>query len=377
LNQHTPKRSTAKELVRLSGRFRILFLYDVAEVIDLKMLRSLVGARGGPVERIFPRGTPEYVRLEETPIVEPAESLSIGRDITAACSVKYYPFGVVVVQVEVPFDCNWQLLLAQNSRWIDATDLDKDVREVARRRLDRVAGAVVRPTKEWLQEIYLVTEINEIRNEHGEQPTADELLVSHGGEIVQLVRGETAPLAGKACEEVLQTSLSYYPRDLVVVGSSAAVVYDRSEDAAVAAHVLEYAKMQLLEFRYYDRLMTEVLTDFYDVLERKRSVLFSRWSLPRDAQRFNTVQLDVMELTERIDNAIKFVSDIYYARVYKVAATRVGVPDYRTLVKQKLRTVGGLYDFLIDQFNEARSFVLEVGVAILAALDVILLLRGK
>jgi hypothetical protein len=56
-------------------------------------------------------------------------------------------------------------------------------------------------------------------------------------------------------------------------------------------------------------------------------VLLSRRTLPREAQRFNTIRLDVMDLTERIDNAIKFVSDIYYARVYRLAATRMGVQD--------------------------------------------------
>ena len=184
-------------------------------------------------------------------------------------------------------------------------------------------------------------------------------------------------LSPKACEEVLQASLSYFPSDLVVVGSYAAVVRDRAEDAAAVTQILEYAKMQLLEFRYYDRLMTKMLAEFYDALERKRNFLFSRWSLPRDAQRFNTVRLDVMELTERIDNAIKFVSDSYYARVYRLAARRVGVPDYRTLVDEKLETAGDLYDFMVDQFNESRSFVLEVCVAILAVLDVIFLFRGK
>jgi uncharacterized Rmd1/YagE family protein len=85
----------------------------------------------------------------------------------------------------------------------------------------------------------------------------------------------------------------------------------------------------------------------------------------------------VMELTERIDNAIKFVSDVHYARLYRVAATRMGVPDYRDLVEEKLRTVGELYEVMVDQFNEARSFLVELGIAILALLDVILLLRLK
>ncbi len=355
----------------------MLYLYDVAEAIDLDLLRSLLGTRAGPVERPFPRRTPQYVRFEHTPILEPAEPLLIGGDTSASCSVKYYSFGVIVVQLEVPFDCDWPFLLSQNSRWMDAADVGTDVREMARRHLEQVAGAVTRPMRDWLAETYFVTEIHEVRDAHGNQPAAAELLNSYGSEIVQLERGETIPLSPKACKEALEASLSYFTSDLVVVGSYAAVVRDRPEDAAAVTQVLEYAKMQLLEFRYYDRLMTKMLADFYDTLERKRNFLFSRWSLPRDAQRFNTIRLDVMELTERIDNAIKFVSDIYYARVYRLASRRVGVPDYRTLVDEKLDTAGDLYDFMVDQFNESRSFVLEVCVAILAVLDVIFLFRGK
>jgi hypothetical protein len=164
---------------------------------------------------------------------------------------------------------------------------------------------------------------------------------------------------------------------LVVPGGSAAFVYDRSEDAEATSQVLEYAKVQLLEFRYYDGLMTRLLSEIYAALERKRNFLFSRWSVPRDAQRFNTIRLDVMELTERVDNAIKFVSDIYYARLYELAAARIGVPEYRDLVDEKLRTAGELYDSMIDQFHDSRSFVLEVAVAILAVLDVVLLFAGK
>ena len=222
-----------------------------------------------------------------------------------------------------------------------------------------------------------VVEIHEIRDALGNQPTADELVASHGGDLVRLMRGETLAFAPKSIEEALQASLSYYPSDLAVIGSHGAVVYDGAEDAAAVTQVLEYAKMQLLEFRYYDRFMTRVLADFYTALERKRNALIARWTLPREAQRFNTTRLDVMDLTERIDNAIKFVSDIYYARVYRLAATRMGVQDYRNLVDQKLHTFGELYDFMVDQFNETRSFVLEVLVAILAVLDVIFLFRGR
>jgi hypothetical protein len=363
--------------MQLCGRFRILFLYDVAESIDLEKLRDLLGSRGGSAEHAFPRRTPEYVRFEQAPVVEPGEVVDVRGGVKAACPVKYYAFGVIVIQVEVPFETNWKSLVEQCAQWMDAPNVEPLMREMVRQRLDQIRPAVIKPTEVSLHESYLVTEIHEIRDREGKQPPAADLLSSHGQELVQLIRGETVPLSSKAQEETLNASPSYYPSDLVVIGSHGAVVYDRAEDAAAAAQVLEYAKVQLLEFRYYDRFMSRVLADVYSALERKRNVLFSRWSLSREAQRFNTIRLDVMDLTERIDNAIKFVSDIYYARVYQLAATRMGVPDYRNLVDEKLRAVGELYDFMVDQFNETRSFVLEVLITILAVLDVIFLFRGK
>jgi len=230
--------------------------------------------------------------------------------------------------------------------------------------------------KDWLQEDYLVINLEQVQRPEGPLSGTD-LISAHGQKIAQLVRGELTPLAPGVTEEILQSSISYYASDLVVAGASASLVYDRGEDAAATNQVLEYAKMQLLEFRYYDGLMSQLLSDVYTALERRRNVLLSRWSVPRDAKRFNTIRLDVMDLTERIDNAIKFVSDIYYARLYRLAATRMGVPDYRSLVDEKLRTVGELYDVMVDQFNEARSFIVEFAIAILALLDVILLLRIK
>ena len=363
--------------MRLRGCFRVLFLYDVAEAIDSEKLRDLLGPRGGTVRRAFPRRTPEYVRFEQPPIVEPAQSIDLASGERVLCSIKYYPFAVVVLQLEAPFECDWDELVTQASRWTDASDVEPYAREIVRQHLERLKTAVVRPMNDWLIEDYLAINVEQIESPGGKALSATELLSTYGQQIAQSVRGEVTPLASSVAEEVLQSSLSYYNSDLVVIGSSGALIYDRGEDAAATNQVLEYAKMQLLEFRYYDGMMTRLLSEVYSVLEQRRNAVLSRWSIPRAAQRFNTVRLDVMELTERIDNAIKFVSDIYYARLYHLAATRMGVPDYRGLVDEKLRTVSELYDVMIEQFNEARNFVVEFAIAVLCLLDVIFLLRFR
>ena len=79
---------------------------------------------------------------------------------------------------------------------------------------------------------------------------------------------------------MLQSSLSYYPTDLLVTGWVAALVYDTAEGAAPTIQLLEYANTQLLEFRHYDDVLTRVLENVYKMLEH-RGGLFRRWKMAR------------------------------------------------------------------------------------------------
>jgi hypothetical protein len=175
---------------------------------------------------------------------------------------------------------------------------------------------------------------------------------------------------------VLASSLSYYPHDLLVVGWLAALVYDSPEGAAPVVQLLEYANSQLLEYRRYDEILTAILKDAYAALER-RGGFFSRWWLAQDAERLNRLRLEITELTERADNAIKFLSDMFYARAYRLAASKVGASDYRSLVDQKLRTAGELYEFMVNEFREARGFLLEVLVVVILVIELVPIFRGK
>jgi hypothetical protein len=168
--------------------------------------------------------------------------------------------------------------------------------------------------------------------------------------------------------------MSYYPNDVVVVGWNAAFGYD-SAGAETTMQLLEYANSQLLEFRHYDDLLTRELAGVYDSLGSK--TMISRWRLPGEASRLQTVLLDVTELTERADNAIKFLSDMFSARLYRLAASKIGVPDYKVLVQEKLRTAEDLYRFLIDQFHQSRTFVLESMVVLILLIELVYVFHGK
>jgi hypothetical protein len=190
------------------------------------------------------------------------------------------------------------------------------------------------------------------------------------------VRGDRQRLSTGECAEVLQSRISYYESDLAVIGWNAAFLYDTSAGAETAIQLLEYANSQLLEFRHYDELLTGILDNVYDSLEQRRGFPV-RWRMARSATRLHTVLLDIAELTERADNSIKFLSDMFAARLYRLAAAKVGVPDYKDLVAQKLKTAEDLYHDMIEQFNQARGFFLEVLVVLILLIELFYLFRGK
>ncbi len=355
----------------LHGSVLVLIQFDVCEEIKLDSLRQIFGAR--TVEQpSFKHPAPGYVRYQRPPVLEPIDPLVLDSGERLHGQIKYYDYGVLSVVFELPFSGEWDTLVRLAGRWVWDVDFVRHASRIARQRLERAAPALVKPYPEWLSEDYFIFHVSEMAGNLG----AAAVCHSHGAEIAQIVRGETAELSEGERGEILQSRISYYPNDLAVIGWNAAFLYDTEAGAETAIQLLEYANSQLLEFRHYDELLTGELESVYDALEEGTGP-WARWRLARAATKLHTVLLDVSELTEHADNAIKFLSDMFSARLYKLAAAKVGVPDYKDLVTQKVQTAEELYRFMVDQFNQSRAFVLELTVVVILIIELFFLFRGK
>lgn len=356
----------------LCGSVLVLIQFDVCEEIRLDQLRHILGAR--TADASFKHLAPGYVRYQRPPVEEALEPIVLESGERLQGDIKYFDYGVVGVVFELPFSGDWDKLVQLSSRWVWDTNFESLAARIVKKKLERAAPAVIKPySGEWLKEDYFIFHLREIAG----SPSAAELLASQGDGITRVVRGEVQPLSDGERQEVLQSRISYYPNDLAVIGWNAAFIYDSPAGAETAIQLLQYANSQLLEFRHYDELLTKQLEDVYDFLDRGSHGLWSRWRTARAASKLHTVLLDVGELTERADNAIKFLSDMFSARLYKLAASKVGVPDYKDLVQQKLQTAEELYRFMIDEFNQSRAFVLELMVVVILIIELIWVFRGK
>jgi hypothetical protein len=355
----------------VQGSILVLIQFDVAEEIRLDELRKIFGARTAGAS--FKHPTPGYVQYQRPPVLEPVEALVLETGERLDAQIKYYDYGVLSVVFELPFSGDWNDLVRLSGRWVWDTDFASLASRIVKKRLERARPALIKPYGNWLHEDYFIFHVRDIAG----KPLASEVLKTHGDQIAQIVRGETLPLSEGERQEIVQGRISYYPTDLAVIGWNGAFLYDTIAGAETAIQLLEYANSQLLEFRHYDELLTRELEGVYDFLENGGTGLWSRWRTARAATKLHTVLLDVDELTEHADNAIKFLSDMFSARLYKLAASKIGVPDYKDLVQQKLKTAEELYHFMVDQFNQSRAFVLELMVVVILVIELVMLFRGK
>ena len=368
----TPAQSVATTQAKsLQGSVLVLIQFDVCEEIKLDSLRDIFGARRQDAS--FKHPAPGYVRFQRPPVVEPVEPMMLESGERLDVQIKYYDYGVLSVVFELPFSGDWDTLVRLAGRWVWDTDFTSFAQKIVKQKIERARPALVKLYDSWLHEDYFVFHVRDIVG----NPSAAELLASQGGRIAQIVRGENCALSDGEQQEIMQSKISYYPNDLAVISWNAAFLYDTSSGAETVIQLLEYANSQLLEFRHYDELLTRELQSVYDFMDSGSTGIWARWRNAKRANRLHTVLLDVDELTERADNAIKFLSDMFSARLYRVAASKIGVSDYKNLVNQKVHTAEELYRFMVDQFHQSRAVVLEVMVVIILVIELIWLFKGS
>jgi hypothetical protein len=208
-------------------------------------------------------------------------------------------------------------------------------------------------------------------------PTAQALVEEHGDDIVRLLRGEREPLSRQEREEVLRHRISYLEHDLLVPTWNAAFVYDNESGAQAASEIVEFANSQLLEFRYYDNLLARELARIYADLQTP--AWFKGWGgrrYTRAAQQVHALFIDVNELTDRAENALRVAGDIYTARVLTLTGARLGLDQWKANVQEKLKTLDDIYRFAVEQTGMARGEALEVMIVLILIFELVLFFMG-
>lgn len=349
------------------------YLFDVAESADLSRVPALIGGATVPA-RLTPKpATPAYVQYDKPPLSFDGEAVGVGDIDGLRTRVRVYDYGVVSVALARSFEGPWSDLVGLGQGIIENAELEQRAEQVCRVVIDRLRPALVNPRETFLSEDYVVFTVNTL-----ESPIpADELLATRGDEIAALLRGERQPLSAQEKQKVLEHRISYLADDLVVPTWNAAFVYDTPAGAQASLEILEFANSQLLEYRHYDELLDDELAEIYGRLKRPR--WYDQWigsRYARAAREVHALFIDVNELTDRTENTLKFIGDIYAVRLFELVADRLGLDKWKSDVEAKLKTLDDIYRFAVEQSQMSRGHSLEVMVVLILMFELVLFFLG-
>lgn len=355
----------------MDARVTLLYLYDVAEAIALdRVSEALARSSAGQVAE--PALPPPKVHYERAPLTFTASAVGAPPVGGLDARVRIYDYGVVSLALTRTFSGTWDDFAALGPQLIDNAPLDAQAEACCRAVVDRLAPALERMREPFISEDYAV---------FGVEPTpatvAEQLIADHGAHIAALLRGESARLSAQEVDEVLRHRLSYLADDVVVPTWNAAFVCDTGSGIDVAVDMFEFANSQLLQFRYYDQVLDSELARLYTELQRDRGrYLFGARRYTRAARHVHARSIDVRELLDRTENGLKFVGDIYLARLFALIGTRLGLERWKAQVREKLQTLDGIYHFAVEQSGIARGEFLELTIIAILVLELILFFLG-
>jgi len=192
---------------------------------------------------------------------------------------------------------------------------------------------------------------------------------------VPLLLGDRVCVSPQIREDIIKNSLSYSNEDLAVISWDSALLCG-PESPTDIIDLIEFANVQVLELRYYDRELTREMARMYDDIEHAdRLSWFSRSRQYHAIMKHQMkTSAEISETIEKVDNLIKVTEDVYYARVYAAALKILRSGQWSESVSRKIDVIRENYSMLSDEVRIQHSNFLEWVVILLIAFEIVVML---
>jgi hypothetical protein len=340
---------------------RFIRIFDIGRDVDLTELEQALTTSFATARAGFVRVRPKSIIMEDPPLMIRMQPFRIERDgrlIEFSVSARIYDVGVI----SFSFTC-------ENAN-ADTGELERLAFLFPHQ--DGLAGYFVQ---------YLTT-FGELIRPHIRNFTLNPdfyedysiYISGHRDDSfdpVPLLLNDRTEIAPSTRQDILANTLSYTPDDLAIISWDAAFLCD-VEYPADLIDLIEFANVQVLELRYYDRELTRQMEKMYeDIGGAERLSQYSRM------HRYHAImsglmetQAEISETIEKVNNLIKVTEDVYYARVYATTLKVMRSGQWSESVNRKIAVIRETYAMLSDEVRIQHSHFLEWIVIILIAFEI-------
>ncbi len=342
---------------------RFYRIYDIGREIDLNWLEQALAKNYFTARTSFVRVKPKSIMIEEPPLMIQMNPIRVerdGRQFEFSVAARVYDIGVIsfcfiyenpdadlAALEELAF-----LFAGQEGLTDFYVQYLKTLGEIIR---PHIRNFAINPDFYEDYTIYVTD-----RRDDSIDPVA-------------LLIGERTSISPQMREEIIKNSLSYTIDDLAILSWDSALLCN-PESPTDLIDLIEFANVQVLELRYYDRELTREMEKMYDDIEHADRLAPFRRSRQYHAimAKLMETSAEISEIIEKVDNLIKVTEDVYYARVYATALKVLRSSLWSESVSRKIEVIQENYSMLSDEVRIQHSNFLEWVIIILIALEFVL-----
>lgn len=343
-----------------SGNIYIFHAFDIGDDINLEKIE-----RSRTVNTIAHQ-MPKYFKNYHAPLS--IELPSHPKKSEKCISTKVHSFGVVSLLYKIPFTDTLANIRKEfgeiHNRYQEQSILD--VKAVFK----HIEPYVIKSRFYNTRSSYMVLEVDPIQD----QITVDQLKEQYGSIICSTLRFETAALSEYQRKEMISDAIGYFRGDLIIVDTDAAFVYD--EEYPELLDFFEFANIQQLELRYFDRMLDDKLNRLYETEAVKvplRAYLPFIGSTASDPiAGLSKLRVDISVITERLESSIKLAGEPYFSELYELLVEKLALSSWRSGIERKLSIINNVQSVYRHNIDVNREDMLTVLIIILIFIELVI-----
>ncbi len=344
---------------KFTGNIYIFQAFDIGDEIDLEALEKSAIL----IQR--PLILSKYFKNYHTPL---AVELPHPHTTSQCQSVKIHNFGAVSLIYKIPFRGTLENVRKELDEL--SNEYQEQSIEDAHSLFNKIKPFIKRPRFFQTKSDYVIIQVD---TAPAYVPTITDLRNQYGSIIASMVRFETTMLSEAQKNEILEDAMGYFRGDFIVIDTGAAFVYD--EEYEETLDFFEFANIQHLELRFFDRLLDQQLNLIYEEKIKKVSArsfipfigTFSR----NPVDELGKLRVDISVITERLEGSIKIAGEPYFSELYETLVQKLDLKSLNTSIDKKLSIIQDIRSVFQHKADAARADLLEVLIILLIFIELI------
>lgn len=341
-----------------SGNIYIFHAFDVGDDINLKKIGKSRAIKTKSLS------LPKYFKHYQMPI---AVELPHPHNSSYYMSCKIHNFGAISLTYKIPFNEPLEQLHKKfNKLNYDFQEQSViDVKSIFK----RIEDCISQPRFFETRSSYSIIQVNPSTNI--DIPT---LQKKYGNIITSAIRFELESLSEYQKNEILDSAIGYFRGDLIIVDTDVAFVYDAEYEDIL--DFFEFANIQQLELRYFDRLLDQQLNKIYEGEGRTlplRAYLPFIGTLTSDAiGGLGKLKVDISVIAERLEGSIKLAGEPYLSELYELLVEKLDLNNWQGGIDRKLTIIKDVQTVYQNKIDIIREDLLSVLVIVLIFIELVI-----